>query len=56
MKLALQIILGGIAGLLMDRYYFSYQTSPLIFTLQLIPLCVLIAIAIHLLMDDTQKS
>ena len=56
MKLFLQILFGAIAGFLVDRYGYSYKTETALFILQLIPLCVVIAIAIHLLLDDTQKS
>jgi hypothetical protein len=56
MKLGLQIIFGSIAGYLVDRYGNSYSNSPALFILQLVPICVVISIAIHLLLDDTQKS
>jgi hypothetical protein len=56
MKLFLQIFFGIITGFLVDRYGYSYSTTPALFILQLLPLCVIISIAIHLLLDDTQKS
>lgn len=56
MKLFLQILFGAITGFLVDRYGYSYKTETALFFMQLLPLCVVISTAIHLLLDDTQKG